>query len=119
MHLDTNFQKNAGCEFSNSKVSSSNVIVPTNMTSILKVKIGSINLHHFRQKSENRRSIMNRPDLNIILETVREVKDVNPKSMHSLNVKLDNCRLSLSLRDVLSLYSVVSHQQEMARRSES
>ena len=104
--MDTNFQKNATEEAATSKVSTSNA-VPT-VTSVLKVNLGGINLRHYRQKAENRRSIMNRPDLNIILETVKELKEVNPKTMQSLNIKLDNCRLSLSLRDLLSLYSVIT-----------
>jgi hypothetical protein len=114
--MDTNAQKQPDNNIPNgSSHASTNVTAATttvSTTSILKVHLNDINLRHFRQKPENRRNIMNRPNLQIVLETIKEVKDINPKSMQSLNVRLDNCRLSLSLRDVLSLYSVILHQKQ-------
>lgn len=110
VYMDTNFKKDCEPVIGEKP----NTTASNSITSVLKVNLRSINLRHYRQKAENKRSIMNRPDLNIILETMKEMKEVNPKTVQTLNVKLDNCRFSLSLRDLLSLYSVITYQQELA-----
>lgn len=80
----------------------------------MKIHLNDINLRCHQTDMSTQRNITNKPNVQLALETVKEMRDGNPKILQNLTVRIENSRFSLSLKDIQSLHSVlVSQQKEM------